>query len=70
MEVPGYLAHRGKVFQVKEGTPVHANIELKTKNWWLKMVDWKTALLSVVVLLLLYNFYRDKIREKWMRKPV
>jgi hypothetical protein len=62
-ETPGYLVYDGKPFQVKEGRGIHINIELKTKYWWLKIVDWKTILLAVVIILLLYNFYRDKIRE-------
>ncbi|MBU4205050.1 carboxypeptidase-like regulatory domain-containing protein, partial [Patescibacteria group bacterium] len=56
---PGYLIYDGKPFQVKEGSGVHVNIELKTKYWWLKIVDWKTALLAIVILLLVFNFYRD-----------
>lgn len=66
-ETPGYLVYDGKPFQVKEGSGVHINIELKTKYWWLKIVDWKTILLVVVIILLLYNFYRDKIRERLAR---
>lgn len=62
VEAPSYLIYDGKPFQVKEGSGVHVNIELKTKYWWLKVVDWKTILLIAVILLLLYNFYRDKIR--------
>lgn len=66
-ETPGYLIYDGKPFQVKEGSGIHINIELKTKYWWLKIVDWKTILLAVVIILLLYNFYRDKIRERLAR---
>jgi len=66
-ETPGYLVYDGKPFQVKEGSGIHVNIELKTKYWWLNIVDWKTILLAVVIILLLYNFYRDKIRERLMR---
>jgi len=67
VEAPGYLVYDGKPFQVKEGRGVHVNIELKTKYWWLKVVDWKTILLVFVIILLLYNFYRDKIREKLLK---
>ena len=66
-EAPGYLVYDGKPFQVKEGSGVHVNIELKTKYWWLKIVDWKIILLVFVIILLLYNFYRDKIRERMLR---
>ncbi len=68
IETPGYLDYDGKPFQVKEGSGVHINIEVKTKYWWFKIVDWKTALLVLVIILLLYNFYRDKIRERIGKK--
>ncbi|TAK05055.1 DUF2341 domain-containing protein [Patescibacteria group bacterium] len=68
VDAPGYLAHDGVPFEVKEGSGVHTNIELKTKNWILKIVDWRTLLMGVLILLLLYNFYRDAIREKLTRK--
>jgi len=63
-EAPGYLVYDGKPFQVKEGSGIHINVELKTKYWWLKIVDWKTVLLVLAIVLLFYNFYRDKIRER------
>ncbi|MBI4837447.1 MAG: carboxypeptidase regulatory-like domain-containing protein [Candidatus Portnoybacteria bacterium] len=69
-ETPGYLVYDGKPFQVKEGSGIHINIELKTKYWWLKIVDWKTILLAVVIILLLYNFYRDKIRDRIKNKEL
>jgi hypothetical protein len=68
VEAPGYLPYIGKPFYVKEGSGVHFNIELKSKYWVLKIIDWKTILLIMVVILLLYNFYRDKIREELLKK--
>lgn len=67
VEAPGYLAYDGKPFQVAEGSGIHINIELKTKYWWLKIVDLRTVILIIVVLLLLYNFYRDKTRERFLK---
>jgi hypothetical protein len=67
VEAPGYLPDEGKPFQTQEGSGIHFNIELKTKLWYLKILDWKTILLGLVILLLLYNFYRDKVREKIQR---
>ena len=64
VEAPGYLPDEGKPFQVQEGSGIHLNIELKTKFWYLKIFDWKTILLILVIFLLFYNFYRDKIRER------
>ena len=67
VRAPGYLNYKGDSFQVKSGNGVHMNIELKTKYAWLRFFDWKTGLLIIVVLLLIYNFYRDKIREKILK---
>lgn len=66
-ETPGYLAYDGRPFEVREGSGVHINIEIKTKYRWLKIVDWRTILLAIVIILLLYNFYRDKARERSVR---
>ena len=73
VDAPGYMSYDGKPFQVTEGSGVHINIELKTKYWWLKIADWKTALLVAVVLMLLYNFYKDRkrdIAEKLAQKKI
>ncbi len=64
VDAPGYVSYDGKPFEVKEGSGVHINIEMKTKYWWLSLLDWKTVLLVVIVIMLLYNFYRDRMREK------
>lgn len=64
VDAPGYMGYDGKPFEVREGSGVHVNIELKTKYWWLNIVDWKTALLVVVILMLVYNFYRDRKRDR------
>ncbi len=64
VEHPNYPVYQSETFVVKEGSGIHINIELKTKYWWLKNIDWKTILLIVVILLLIYNFYRDRVREK------
>ncbi len=63
VDAPGYLSYDGKPFSVKEGSGVHINIELKTKYWLVNIVDWKTLLLVIVILMLGYNFYKDKKRE-------
>jgi len=49
---------------VEEGSGVHTNIELKAQYWWLKVLDWKTAALILVAMLLMYNFYKDRKRER------
>lgn len=62
---PGYSDYQGKPFDVKEGPGIHFNIELKPKGWWRDIGDWKSLLSVAVLLLLFYNFYRDKMREKF-----
>ena len=64
VEHPNYPVYQSETFVVKEGSGIHMNIELKTKYWWLKMIDWKIIVMVIFGILLLYNFYRDKIREK------
>jgi hypothetical protein len=69
VEAPGYLPYDGKPFEVKEGSGIHINIEMKGRYWFVKVIDWKTLLLIIIVLMLLYNFYCDKIREKLTKIP-
>lgn len=64
VEASGYLPYQSKPFQVKESKGVYLNIELKSKYWFLKKIDWTTVLLIFLTILLIYNFYRDKMREK------
>lgn len=64
VEAPGYLPHQGAAFDVEEGRGVHFNVELKTKYWWLKFADWKTIVLVLISLGLLYNFYKDRKRSR------
>ena len=64
VEAPGYDRYEGKVFVVTEGNGIHQNIELESGGWWLPNFDWKTILLIVVFLLLVYNLYRNNVREK------
>ncbi|MFA5932019.1 MAG: carboxypeptidase-like regulatory domain-containing protein [Candidatus Paceibacterota bacterium] len=52
---PGYDTYQGKVFLVEEGSGVHQNIEMKSGRSFLSSLDWKTVLLFVVLLLLVYN---------------
>ncbi|MDD5431323.1 MAG: carboxypeptidase-like regulatory domain-containing protein [Candidatus Pacebacteria bacterium] len=63
-EHPDYPGYQSENFTVKEGSGIHMNIELKTKYWQLKILDWKIILLVVVIFLLAYNFYKDKMRDK------
>lgn len=64
IEAPGYKVYEGKVFLVRNGDSVHENIELKPLGGWFKEPDWQTLLLIVVLLLLVYNLYRNTLRDK------
>lgn len=63
VEAPGYKSYQGKVFVVTEGSGVHQNIELKSGLRWLSALDWRTILLIVVLLLLMYNLFKDKLSK-------
>jgi len=65
VEAKNYLTFQGEPFEIKEGSGIHFNIELKPK-WWLRIVDWRivTLIFGIVILLLFYKIYRDKIRKK------
>jgi len=61
----GFESYNGKPFDVNEGGGVHINIPLHPKYSFLGIdLDWKTVVLIVVILLLIYNFYRDKKHSK------
>ncbi|MDP9249491.1 MAG: carboxypeptidase-like regulatory domain-containing protein [bacterium] len=61
---PGYTTYVGKAFLVTEGDGVHQNIALKASGSIWDGLDWQTVLLIVVSLLLVYNLYRDILRDK------
>jgi len=67
VEAPGYDPYQGKVFIVTEGNGIHQNIELNSGRSWLDDIDWKTILLFVVLILLVYNLYRNEEREKLLK---
>ncbi len=62
-EAVGYASYQSETFEVSVGPGVHSNIELKTKNWYLKIIDWKTAAILILFLLIAYNFYKDKKKK-------
>ncbi len=67
VEAPGYNSYQGKVFVVAEGAGIHQNIELKSGRGFFTDLDWKTLLLIVVFLLLVYNLYRNSLRDKLLK---
>jgi len=60
VETPGYKAYQSEEITVQAGGGIQKNIELKSKYGWLSVFDWKTIMLVVVIILLGYNFYRDR----------
>jgi len=70
INAPGYITHEGKSFEVREGRGVHENIQLRSNLWYLEIVDVQTILLVLVGLFLLYNFYRDKMRDRKERNAI
>ena len=64
VEVNNYLTYQGEPFEVRQGSGIHQNIELKSKYWWVGFFDWNiliAVLLAIIIILLLWKFRRDKI---------
>jgi len=64
---PGYEDHTSAIFKVTEGNGVHMNIELKSRSWWVKSWDFKTwviILMGLIVLYLLEKEIKRKITKK------
>ena len=69
VEARGYATYRSEVFEVRAGSGIHQNIELQKKFHYLQgFLDWQTIVIIIAVLLLAYNFYRDRTREKFLPK--
>ena len=64
VEAPGYDSYNGKAFAVAEGNSIHQNIELTSGRGWLSLFDWRTTLLIVVFLLLVYNLFRNSLHNE------
>ncbi len=47
-----YLTYQGQPFQVTEGSGVHLNIELKTKNWFFRLFSVERIILALIAILL------------------
>lgn len=61
VEAPGYDPYQGEVFIVSRDSGIHQNIELSSRYGLLFDLDWKTVLLIVVLLLLVYNLYQNRL---------
>jgi hypothetical protein len=66
-QADGYDGYFGQSFDVREGGGVHFNIALSPiKKWW-RILDWRTGLVLLMAVLLVYNFYRDNKRKKLLK---
>ncbi|HTE49096.1 MAG TPA: carboxypeptidase-like regulatory domain-containing protein [Candidatus Paceibacterota bacterium] len=73
VEAPGYDSYQGKAFVVTTGAGIHDNIELISgRGWFAKLLpdsfSPQTILLVVVFLLLVYNLYRNRLRDKLFKQ--
>lgn len=64
VKASGYAEWKGDPFDVREGSGIHINIGMSPNGWRQMTLDWKVVLLLAILILLFYNFYRDKIRER------
>lgn len=60
VEASGYSSYQSEPFTVQEGAGVHQNIELKAKNSWLKIFDWKVMAIFLLFVLMIWNFWKDR----------
>lgn len=63
VKAPGYTPYQGETFIVAQGGGIHQNIEMKSNQNFFSNFDWKTALLIVVLLLLVYNLLRNPLKN-------
>jgi hypothetical protein len=61
---PGYDDYEGTEFPVQVGRGVHQNIALKAHFNWRTLLDWRSILLILVAIGLLYHFIRPKIKYR------
>lgn len=61
---PGYDDYEGTEFPVQVGRGVHQNIALKAHFNWRTLLDWRSILLILVAVGLLYHFIRPKIKYR------
>ncbi len=69
VEAPNYINYQSDAFKLKESVGIHMNIEMKRRNW-LIFFDWKVLGIIILGLLILYNFYKDRIRERLIKRSI
>ncbi|MDP3057036.1 MAG: carboxypeptidase-like regulatory domain-containing protein [bacterium] len=60
-EATGYYPYQSDAFEVSEAKNVHMNLEMKPE--WSLARDWKTIAIVILIILVAYNFYRDRRRD-------
>ncbi len=63
VEAADYSFYQSEPFTIQEGFGIHQNIKLKSKNAWLKIIDWKVIAILLLFVLVVWNFWRDKKRS-------
>lgn len=63
----GYQSYKSASFEVREGSGVHFNIELRGSGWFAKL-DWTTVLLSLIILILGSTFAGYAIHEHMLKR--
>ena len=65
VESDGYNIYRSELFDVRDGNPVHKNIELVRTHAWLGyLLDWKTILLLLVLAIYITHIIERRIMLK------
>jgi len=60
----GYKDYESQILDVREGEGIHLNIQLERSYSWLSiLVDWKTAVMVLLMIFLAVNFYLDRRRK-------
>ena len=63
VEAHSYLTYQGNSFIVQKDNGIHQNIELKSKNWLLRVSFWEIIILIILIvgtIFLALNFYKDR----------
>lgn len=65
----GYNSYQSDIFEVRSGSGVHFNIELRGSGWFAKL-DWKTTILIFIILILASSFAGYAVHEHMLKKKL
>lgn len=60
VESPEYVVYAGKPFQVKAGSGVHINVELKSKFQWFNIANWEIILFIATIVFIFFGLYKKR----------